>query len=294
VEIGIGTVQFGLDYGISNTGGKTMPPDVSSILNLGLKLGIQYIDTAPAYEDSEKTIGIQLPNKHSYRIITKTPCFNKSLIDNDDIIVLKGSINNSLKYLKVHQLYGVLFHHAPDLLSKGGRALYETLQSFKDKKIIRKIGVSVYKPEELIAIDEAYDIDIVQFPINVLDQRFHRSGIISKMKEKGVELHGRSAFLQGLLLMPLEEVPDYFKSTKKILRKYRNILTQHNLSSVQGALCYINQIPEIDCLVLGVNNPKQLQSNFEDIKIIKDVNIDFSPFGINQESILNPAKWNTL
>lgn len=291
MKLGIGTAQFGLDYGISNKEGKTPTGEVAKILALAEKNVIQVLDTAPAYGTSEEVLGKLIPDNHNFKIVTKTPKFSPNCITYDDIQILENTFYQSLSTLNQPSVYGLLIHQAKDLLGDNGPYLMEKMLHLKDKKFINKIGVSVYSQEEIESVLEKYTIDLIQLPINVLDQRLLLNGNLSYLKKNGIEIHARSIFFQGLLLMEPESLPSYFDSIKNHLKKYHEILLQNNISPLQASISFIKNIKEIECMVIGVNNLQHLSDillAFENNFFLNDV---FLQFALTNNSILNPTNW---
>jgi aryl-alcohol dehydrogenase-like predicted oxidoreductase len=291
MKIGIGTAQFGLDYGVSNRQGKTSVNEAKKIISLAAKKEITIIDTASSYGSSEETLGKILPKKNIFKIVTKTPTFSES-ITQKDVAFLEQSFHESLLKLKQSCVYGLMIHNADDLLKNNSQLLWQSMQKLKKDGLVQKIGVSAYTKNQIDLIINTFEIDIIQIPINVLDQRLLKSNLIKKLKLNGIEIHARSVFLQGLLLMPTDQLPDYFYKYKLILKKYFDTIEQNNLSKIQGALSFINNIDEIDHIIIGVCSSKQLYEIDKNIQSLPfQISLDFEKFSCNNEKILNPFLW---
>jgi aryl-alcohol dehydrogenase-like predicted oxidoreductase len=171
MKIGLGTVQFGQNYGVSNKQGITPEDEVREILTFAWDNGITLLDTATLYGASEEALGSSIPTHASFRIVTKTPTFQKIMIEKEDSNRLKDAFHISLDKLRQPNLYGLLVHHAVDLLKDGGQYLWESMQDLKETGLVQKIGVSLYSPQELNRFLEKYTPDIVQAPVNIFDQR---------------------------------------------------------------------------------------------------------------------------
>ncbi|MDZ8085254.1 MAG: aldo/keto reductase [Nostoc sp. DedQUE12b] len=292
MKLGIGTAQFGLDYGISNQEGKTPTEEVAKIIELAGQNGIQVLDTAPAYGTSEEILGKLIPDNHNFEIVTKTPKFSSNCITSDDVKLLENTFYQSLSTLNQSSIYGLLIHQAKDLLANNGQSLMEKMLHLKEKKMIKKIGVSVYSQEEIESVLEKYPIDLIQLPINVLDQRLLLSGNLSYLKKNGIEIHARSIFFQGLLLMEPESLPSYFDSIKNHLKKYHEMLSQYNISPLQASISFIKNIQEIDSIVIGINNIQHLSEILLAFKasFFLEANV-FLQFALTDNFILNPTNW---
>lgn len=289
MKIGLGTVQFGIDYGISNQNGKTSLDEIEKILDVAMHNGISVIDTAAMYGTSEEALGKTLHGNHRFKIVTKTPRFTSSSITSDDVQRLEDSFFQSLHKMKRASFYGLLIHNADDLLSENGHLLFAKMSELKQKGLVEKIGVSVYTALQIDNILDNFQIDLVQLPINVFDQRLLISGHLSKLKKRGVEIHARSAFLQGLLLMSPETLLPFFDSVREHLENYHRTIQQHGFSPVRAALGFLINIPDIDFIICGVNNHIQLKEICAEAAPVKS--IDFSNFALSEESILNPSNW---
>ncbi|MCC6544191.1 MAG: aldo/keto reductase [Nitrospirae bacterium] len=289
MKIGLGTVQFGIDYGISNQDGKTSLNEIKKILDIAMHNGISLIDTAAMYGTSEEALGKTLSDGYKFKIVTKTARFSSSTITLDDAQRLEGFFSQSLHKMKHASIYGLLIHNADDLLSKNGHLLFSKMSELKQKGLVEKIGVSVYTALQVDEILENYQIDIIQLPINVFDQRLLISGHLSKLKKRGVEIHARSAFLQGVLLMSPETLPPFFDSVREHLKNYSRIIHQHGLTPARAALGFLNNIADIDYIICGVNNHTQLKEICAEVIPVEA--IDFTSFALSDESILNPSNW---
>ncbi len=289
MKLGLGAVQFGTDYGVSNTNGKTPPLEVSRILALAKNNGVRFIDTASLYGESEEVVGRYVDT--DFNIVTKSPVFNVPKISKEEASQLTGSLHRSLARLCQRPIYGFLIHHSADLLKEGGNLLLEAMEALKSEGFVQKIGVSVYTAEEIDCILNLFRPDIVQLPVNVFDQRLIFSGHLSKLKRLGVEIHARSIFLQGLLLMDSENIPEYFSPLKDHLKRYAAFLSKSQLSRLQSALCFVSQIPEIDVAIVGVSKETELSEILQALETIPKNVVDMSGFAVSDAAMINPSKW---
>ena len=279
MKIALGTVQFGIDYGISNKNGKVSIQDVAEILDYAREQGIDTLDTASLYGNSEEVLGKF--DLEDFNVITKTTKIDKTLDRHQNFEKFKEAFFASQKRLGYIQLHGLMFHEANDLLSDSGLALWDLVDDFKQKEYVRKIGVSVYTPNQLEEVINKVDIDIVQLPLNILDQRFLY--LLPELKKKNIEIHTRSTFLQGLLLMNVNSINEYFYPIKHILEK----LPQEKLATT---LAFAKNIEEIDKIVVGVTSKNELHEICSLYN--KDVEkVDFSEFKLDDENFINPSKW---
>ncbi len=292
VKLGLGTVQFGLDYGISNTEGRVAVTEVSDILATARSAGITLLDTAAAYGKSEKILGQCAGDEPGFRVVTKTPAFKDDIIAAESGRKLVWTFENSLEQLKRKSLYGVLLHSADDLLKPGGEYLIDALRGLRAKRLVRKIGVSVYTDRQIDQVLDVFTPDIVQLPLNLLDQRLIKSGHLAELKKCGVEIHTRSAFLQGLLLMDPEKVDPFFEPIREHLRQFRKALNESGVTPLQAALKFCLERDEVDTVLVGVCSCRELKEICGAVSREVPDDFDFDRWSIEDTDILNPSQWN--
>ncbi len=286
-QLALGTVQFGLSYGVTNTRGKVPPEEVQKILRLAGELGIQTLDTAHGYGESEQVLGAAFPLlPHSFRIVSKT----KSL-KGQDLQEVETGLRLSLQRLGRPSLYGLLVHHPEDLLESKGPELFSLLLRWKEEGLVEKIGASVYTGQEIDAILEKFPIDLIQLPLNVLDQRLLRGNQLQRLGALNVEVHARSLFLQGILLMPPERLPDPFRGIHPLLKEYRQTLERNDLTPLEGALAFVQQLGLVDSGVVGVCSEGELREIGAAWEKARSAKLDFSAFAVHDPAIVNPALW---
>jgi aryl-alcohol dehydrogenase-like predicted oxidoreductase len=290
--IALGSAQFGMDYSISNTAGRTTSEEVGKILRCAVNKEISCIDTASMYGISEMVLGEQSPAGSDFKFVTKTPSLRGQKIAADQVLFVEDTFEKSLAWLQRQSIYGILVHHVDDLLDEDGQKLFSLMTNLKKAGKVQKVGTSAYTVSQIEAVIERFDIDIVQVPLNVLDQRFADTGTLSKLKAEGVEIHVRSAFLQGLLLMPEEDIPEYFEPIKDVLKRYHSWCKKLDLTPLEAALAYVHQQTDVDQIVVGVCDCQQLleiTKGFE--KAANLDHLDFSSFALIDDTFINPAKW---
>lgn len=286
-KLGLGTVQFGKSYGLKGNMIKKQT-EVNMILNLLKKNGITLLDTASNYLDSEKKIG-QYKKNSFFKIITKTININSKTVTKAEIKLIDKHFHNSLKNIKQKKIHGLLIHKFEDILKPGGFNIINLLKEYKDKGYIKKIGISLYSPEQFYKTLDLFEPDIVQFPLNIFDQRF--LDINFSLFKKKIEFHARSIFLQGLLVNDIKKLPRFFFPIKKKLEKMHNFLNKIEVSMIEACIYFAIQQKNIDHFIIGVDNYKQLESIIEIFKKKKKKRIDFSKFSINQNKFIDPRNW---
>ena len=289
-KITLGTVQFGIDYGINSENGQVQPEEVRSILNYAHSQNIDLLDTAPAYGNSEKVLGVT--NVQNFKVVTKTRHFESFEIKNTDVKLLNNDFHHSLKDLKQHSVYGVLIHDADDLLKPGAEKLFDKLQELKQAEKIVKIGVSVYDHSQLQSILDNFAIDLVQLPFNILDRRMIDSGMFSTLRSKGVEVHARSVFLQGLLLMTEQSRHEKFNRWSGLWKIWHEWLNDNQITALEATIRYAISMPEISKVLVGVDNKDQLK----EIIIASNGILPNIPTELhtNDINLLNPSNWGRL
>lgn len=282
MRLALGTVQFGLNYGVSNNTGQVDEKSALNIINLAGDNNIDTLDTAIAYGDSEKIVGniTQKTNK-TFNIITK--------LTTSKVESIRTQIESSMSRLQTEHIYGVMLHSADDLINNGSLRTYQELMQLKKEGVCKKIGVSVYSPEQLSYILKHYNIDIVQIPLNILDQKFNKPELIEQLKAKKIEVHARSLFLQGLLLMDVENVPPYFSPFKQHLLKLHVFCKENSLTQLEACISFAKSISFVDKFVIGVSSLNEL-SQILNISN-KAIPLDFADFSVTNEALINPSLW---
>jgi aryl-alcohol dehydrogenase-like predicted oxidoreductase len=289
LKLALGTVQFGLDYGVSNRSGMTSAAEVKRILDVARQSGIRLLDTAASYGISEEVLGDALGGVSSFEIVTKTPAFGQVPVESRRPM-LRETFHHSLARLRVREVAGLLVHQADDLLHPDGGDLFDELSALKRAGQVRAIGASVYSGTQIDRLMERFDLDLVQLPVSVLDQRLIRSGHLARLKKSGVEIHARSIFLQGLLLMRPDELPPHLHRAAPVLTSYRAWLSERNLNALDGAIGFVSALEEVDSIVVGVNSARHLAEIVTSAGTSIESS-DLARFAVEDPALLNPALW---
>ena len=289
MKIALGSVQFGIPYGVSNNEGKTSKKQALSILNFAQKKGIRTIDTAPSYGDSERVLG-KLFEGEEWDITTKTLPFNSKSINEEQIEQLRSVFRESLVSLHKKSIYGLLVHSCNDLLKPGGEKIFREMERLREIGMVKKIGVSVYNSKQIAAILGKFNIDLIQLPINIFDQHIFAGGWLENLKNNNIEIHARSIFLQGLLLMPIDSISPYFSPIRKKIEMFYQSARGLSLSKLELALGYVMGIHEIDQILVGINTVSQLQEVIKATQV--QINpIEFRHLSIDNKVYTNPSLW---
>ena len=292
LKLALGTAQFGMAYGITNRSGAVPLHEARAILSLAASGGVDLLDTAVAYGESEAVLGILEDECCDFRIVTKLPSLSDVDCIDNSIDLWRSNFFSSLKKLRRERLDILLVHSASDLLSRDGDRLWRLLKSFKDAGQAVKIGASVYESEEGFELLKRYDIEVCQLPFNALDDRVKESGLLASLKKNNVEVHARSVFLQGLLLARPEEVPPQLSNLKLILNAWQELLYEKQITRLEGALLAVRQCQAIDCLIFGVTCKVELLEVLKAWHSIESTPpINLEGFEIRNKSILDPRSW---
>ncbi len=259
-KLALGTVQFGMNYGISNTRGQVPAVEIEKILTFCKIHNINTLDTAQGYGESEAVLGRY--DLSSFKIVTK--------LSGD------AELEDSLCKLNISSIDALLFHREDEINDK----TWQKFEDWKRQKLVHKIGVSVYSPKQLSRIIQSYPIDIVQLPLNILDQRF--IPLLPELKNKKIEVHSRSVFLQGLLLMT--DYPAQFDSIKHILQGIPH-------PKLLYALHFLLSLKQVDKLVVGVTCLHDLEEIYK-AATSPCPSVDYSIFSVHDEKIINPSLWS--
>jgi len=278
-KIALGTVQFGLDYGITNHSGQVAIDEVKDILDYAKTNNIDTLDTAARYGNSEQVLGEVGVN--NYRIITKTTPLKNGV---DGVI---KDFHQSLDNLNIGQVDGLLIHNIDDVKDKRFGDLFHKLNVLKEEGLINKIGFSTYTPDQVDFLLENFDFDLIQVPFNVFDARLVEGGQLKALKKKNIEIHARSVFLQGVLLS-FDSLSDYFSTWDAQFEQYQEMVREKELSLLEYALNFALKTQELDKILVGVDSVKQLT----DIVNAFKSDVDLKAFKIDDINLLNPSLWN--
>jgi len=287
-RLALGTAQFGTAYGVVNELGQVTDAEINEILKYSQLIGIDTIDTAIAYGESEKLLGNA--GVSEFKVVSKLPGLPE-FIDRIDYWV-QEQVEMSLARLKLNNLYGLLIHNSTQLIGPRGHELSKALTDLKRNGLVAKIGVSIYSPSQLDRVHEVIKVDIVQAPLNIIDRRFVSSGWLNRLSEEGVEIHTRSAFLQGLLLTPSDLIPEKFKPWSDIWSEWDKWLQSNHCTPAEAALGFIQEFSQIDRIVVGIETVNQLKELNEAVNsqwLGKWPYIDST-----DERLIDPFHWSQL
>lgn len=285
----LGSAQWGLNYGVSNTLGKTSPGELLKIAEVANKYNLNHIDTASAYGDSHSMIAKYFSAET--KVITKLPAIGSaSICEQEFANKMNIYLNDCMKSLNRRRLYGLLIHDTKDLEGNYSKQLIDFLSSIKKAGLVSKIGVSIYSEEDLCNACNLYDWDLIQVPFNVFDQRFKNNSHIEKFRRRGGEIYARSIFLQGLLLSNPHQIPIQLRKWLPQLSDWHIFCKRIDMSSLQACISLAFNEDWIDYCILGIAASSQLEEN---IRLIKDsipINCEFLAQR-NSLELIDPRSW---
>lgn len=284
-RLALGAAQFGLPYGVANQAGQVSRDGAVRIIDHAWSAGLDTLDTAIEYGGSEQRLGeIGIGRWH---VISKLPAVPESCTNVAGWV--QESVTASLSRLKIKKLWGLLLHRPQQLLGAPGQTLYAALDALKTQGLVGKIGVSIYDPQELDPLWPHFRFDLVQAPFNILDRRLSTTGWLARLKQAGTEVHVRSVFLQGLLLMDAASRPSYFQRWQPLWGQWHQWLADKKLTSLQASLRFPLAQPEIDRVIVGVDSLKHLQ---DILAVAEETGIEPPANLISADlDLINPSNW---
>ena len=251
-RLALGTAQFGMSYGVTNRTGQVTTDEAARILDDARHAGIDTLDTAMAYGESEQRLGDI--GVAGWRVFTKLGDAPRD----HPVGWVRAAVTASLDRLGIDRLAGLLLHRSQVLTGTQGRDVWKELTVLQDEGVIDRIGVSIYDPDELAALAAEYPLDVVQAPFNILDRRLATSGWLDRLHADGTEVHTRSAYLQGLLLLRPDALPTAFAAWRPLWQRWHDWLSGSGHSALDACISFALAHPQIDRVVIGVENTKQL------------------------------------
>jgi aryl-alcohol dehydrogenase-like predicted oxidoreductase len=280
----LGSANFDQKYGIRKNSIKKN--DIKKLLNIAVKNKIKLIDTSPSYNESEKIIG-KLNNKR-FQVISKIAKLPKNTKKSEIKKKMTKNVLISLKKLKIKRFECLLLHNAESLLGKNGQEIYLSLKDIKKSGLTKKIGLSIYNYTKLNKIINKYKIDLIQAPLNIFDQRLITTGWLKKLKQKKIEVHARSIFLQGTLLLKKNEIPKKLKKFNKEWSYWDSWIKKNKLNRLHTCVQFVLNQSRLNGIVLACDNISQ----FKEILKIKKKNFLTPQFNIKNIKLIDPRKWN--
>jgi aryl-alcohol dehydrogenase-like predicted oxidoreductase len=258
-ELCLGTAQFGLAYGITNLSGQVPEHAIAHLLALAEDASIVWLDTAQAYGNAEAVLGRQISRSHRFRLISKLQPQAQTEFAAQDQDAWEHDFSDSCRRLGVPSLDALLLHAPADLRKPGGHYLESWLLSLRERGCVRRLGVSIYTAADLQGVNPAL-LDLVQLPLSLFDQRLLKDGTVHELRQRGVAIHARSIYLQGLLLSPSSQWPGWVAAE---VRSHQNALEvlarEKGCRLIDLALGFAKDQQDLEAVVIGLCSVAELR-----------------------------------
>jgi aryl-alcohol dehydrogenase-like predicted oxidoreductase len=284
VKIVLGTAQFGMEYGINNAKGKVSQEESFKILNRSLDYGIDTVDTARAYGDSEKLLGYFIKRyDKKLKVVSKLPICRHEEVGK--------IVSESLENLNMSRIHGYLVHDFENY--KKDQAIWDELEKIKKNGQIEKIGFSLYFPQDIEFIfKQGIGVDIIQIPFSIFDQRFEP--YLFELQRKKVEVYARSVFLQGLVFKKVTELSGQFERIKDKIIQINSISKKTKIPIFALCVNFAMHNEYIDKIVLGVDNIDHLNEIVkchDYLSEVEDIMLELGAMRIDDEKVVLPFNW---
>lgn len=288
-QLALGTAQFGLDYGVTNTRGRLPQEEAVALLQQAWDGGLRLLDTAQAYGSSEEVLGAAM--RHAWQVATKTLPLRTGGIDAEAVERVDAAFAQSLRRLRRPAVDVLLVHNAQDLLAPGGEQLHEWLRRQSEEGRAVRIGVSAYEGGEVAALLDRFSFDVIQLPVSLADQRLVADGTLARVRAAGIEIHARSLFLQGVLLAPAEFVAGRFPAQAAWLRDFEDECARRGVTRQQACLGFFKSREELAVAVAGVAGAGELPPLLA--AWAGAPAMDWSGWGVDNTAFTDPRLWKT-
>ena len=281
--LGLGTAQFGMPYGIANTTGTCPPAEVAAILALAARSGVAVLDTASHYGRAESVLGECLAPGHGFRLVTKLP-------GDSPAEAIAPAVDAALARLRQPALHGLLLTQAGALSGPDGAARWRAMERLRESGRVAKIGLSIRDRGEFDGLPGFVRPRLVQLPVNILDQRLIADGTLTRLAERGVEIHARSAFLQGLLLMAPADIPAALAAARPAVARFQAAAAAAGLAPLAAALAFVRARPEIGTVLVGVTGLAEFTEILAAARA-DPVAPEAAGLAFDQPAVLDPWRW---
>lgn len=284
----LGTAQLGFDYGVTNARGRVADDEAGAMLRRAVDAGIEAFDTAPGYGVSEEVIGRLLDHPDA-RVSTKTIAIDGGAVRASSVAEVEVAFRRSLDRLRRDHVDALLVHRAADLALRGSERLVDALRTWQTEGLAARIGVSVYDARELETALGAFDPDIVQLPLSVVDQRLAASGHVAELARRGIEVVARSVFLQGLLIDPLPHLDGLGPARDAI----DSIARSTGSSRLTVCLRHVLQVPGVSAVVVGATTVAELDDIIRAAAVELPLG-DLSALAVDDRALIDPRSWHSF
>jgi aryl-alcohol dehydrogenase-like predicted oxidoreductase len=291
-QLCLGTAQFGLAYGITNTAGQVSEAEVDKLLTQAQDAGIRYLDTAHAYGNAEKVLGRQLPASNCFKIISKLAAQPQPVFSARDSVAWEQTFLASCQRLGLQGLDTLLLHAPADLSKPGGDHLESWLLSLRERGLVQRLGVSIYAAEDLEGVNPGL-LDLVQLPLSLLDQRLLQDGTLARLRASGTAIHARSLYLQGLLLTPGAQWPHWVSPGVRAHQLALEALAlERGCRLIDLALGFARDQEDLEAVVIGVCSSHELAELSEAWLATSPLpRIEWRSWALDDQIFLDPRRW---
>lgn len=283
VRLGLGTAQFGLNYGLSNTRGQVSEAEAGSVLRMAAEAGMTVVDTSPDYGDAERLLGAAIPRLTPLRVTTKTISVAAG------VEAVGAQARASLRRLGLVCAHALLVSNAGDLLGPEGPALWDAMRRLKDEGLFERIGVSAYAEDDPLGLARRFKPDLMQLPVSLLDQRLVKTGVLSEIAELGVEVHLHSIFMQGLLFLA-DRLPPQVAAAGPRLSRIRRMIAEAGSDPLRAAVHFALGLPEASAVVVGVTSAAELRAIIA-ATAPPPPDLDWARFDLDHAVAVDPQQW---
>jgi aryl-alcohol dehydrogenase-like predicted oxidoreductase len=281
-KLGLGSGQFGLDR--APVRGRSAQAEVRDILEVAARAGVRLFDVTGRSLQAEREIGELLPRPDRFNV-----CISTIRPDRGPDIV-EAEARASLARLGVDQAECIFVPSVAELLGPHGAALWDRLKALKDEGLTRKIGVSVFASDDPLGVARRFRPDIVQAPASLLDQRLINDGTLAAIAGLGMEVHLRSIFLNGLLLLPPDRAPSHLREAATRISRARRMIAEGRSDPLQAALGFALSRPEASAVLVGVSSAAELNAIVA-AAASPPPDLDWDDMAIDDPDALDPGAW---
>ena len=286
-KLGLGTAQFSTGHGEPNPRGRPLEAEVGDILDIAARSGLSVLDSAASFGQAEALVGAHLPRPNPFRIGIRTARCDRG----PDFI--EQEARASLRRLGVHQADAIMVQQAGDLFGPHGQDLWQRLLRLKDEGLFKHIGISVYASDDPRGVAERFRPDIIQVPASLLDQRLLIDGTLADIKALGIEVQLRSIFLQGILFLPPDRIPNGLKTASARLSRIRRMIAEGRSDPLQAALGFALSRPEASSVIVGVTTAAEL-SAIVCAALSPPPDLDWDDMALDDPVVLDSNRWDAV